>query len=375
MDEQVKVLFISAPIGSGHIRAAQSIQQALKDMRPDIETQLTNVFDFFNPKLGKTILAFYLQILKLYPKLYGMAYGWGNSSRFALWGRQVISRYLANRMLHYINDYKPAAIVCTHATPAGLVANLLQRGLIHTPSIGVVTDFIIHRLWVYPELTHYYVAHQGMRSFLADYNITLNRSSVSGIPIMPQFTNKQEKTSTLRKLGLNDFIKTVLIMGGGAGIMPLDLIVRACCELDDPIQLIVVAGHNQSMYNKLAQIKNTASKPILLYSYTDNVHELMGASDLLVSKPGGVSSAEALAMGLPLIIFKPIPGVEEANTDYLIRTGAAVRADTLEEVKELVKTLLRENQRRESMQNLSFVAGKPQAAACIAEEILHMIGR
>lgn len=375
MTEPVKVLFISAPIGSGHIRAAQSIQQALTDIQPDVETQLVNVFDFFSPKLGKTILAFYLKILKVYPKLYGMAYGWGNSSRFALWGRQIISRYLANRMLSYISEYKPSVIVCTHATSAGLVANLLQRSLLHTPSIGVITDFSIHRLWVYPELTRYYVANHAMRGFLADYNIPLSRSSVSGIPIMPQFTVKQNKSLVIRKLGLNASVNTVLIMGGGAGIMPLDLIVRACCELNDPLQLIVVAGHNQNMYNKLANIKNTVNKSILLYAYTDNIHELMSVSDLLISKPGGVSSAEALAVGLPLIIFKPIPGVEEANTDYLVSTGSAARADTLEAVKILVESLLRDSKKKASMQHLAYSAGKPQAAACIAGEILHMLGR
>lgn len=373
MTKQIKILFISAPIGSGHIRAAQSIQQALNENHPDIETKLTNVFDFFNPKLGKTILNVYLKILKLYPQAYGMAYGWGNNSRFALWGRRLISQYLANRMRHYIQSYNPSVIVCTHATPAGLVANLRHRGLLHIPAIGVVTDFTIHRLWIYPELTHYYVAQEGIRISLADYGIPLNQSSISGIPIMRQFINRQDKASMLRTLGLNEHAKTVLIMGGGAGIMPLDQLVQVCCEIETVIQLIVVAGHNQTMYNKLSNIKNTTNKSILLYGYTDNIHELMGVADLLISKPGGVSSAEALAVGLPLVIFKPIPGVEEANTEYLVHTGAAVRADNLKEVKELVQELLHNNQHRERMQNLSSSAGKPQAAASIAAGILSML--
>lgn len=373
MAEQLKILFISAPIGSGHIRAAQSIQQSLKDIRPDIVTQLVNVFDFFQPSLGKSILNIYLKVLKLYPQAYGTAYSWGNNSRLALWGRKLISAYLASRMQDFITQYKPAAIVCTHATPAGLVSHLISKGTLKTPAIGVVTDFTVHRLWIYPEIDCYYVASDAMRHFLAANGIPLNRSRVSGIPIMSQFNNTVDKAALLQQLGLQPHAKTVLIMGGGGGLMPLDAIIAACAELVNPVQFIIVAGHNQTMYQKVEKIKHTINKPILLYGFTDNVHELMQAADLLISKPGGVSSAEALAAGLPIIIYKPIPGVEEANTAYLVDSGAALRANTLEDVKGLVQKLLHDDNYLHMIGHQAAALGKPNAAGDIAAEIVHML--
>ena len=163
---------------------------AVRRLEPGAETVVANVFDFFSPWLGRTILAAYLKILDVFPGLYGAAYGWGNSSRLALAGRKIISSFLAGRMRRYLDVQKPDAIVVTHATPAGLIAYLAAAGSLDIPTFAVVTDFVVHRLWVYPELDRYFVADEQLRAYLA-----------TG-PFVP-LTGKEYALSSLGELKVN----------------------------------------------------------------------------------------------------------------------------------------------------------------------------
>ncbi|MGL5514769.1 MAG: MGDG synthase family glycosyltransferase, partial [Sporomusa sp.] len=174
-----RVLFISAPVGAGHIRAAQAVSRML-NVNHDCHTELCNIFDLFHPVIGKTILNTYLKTLGVFPDLYGAIYGWGNRSNMALAGRELVSQAFAARMLKYINKFQPTAIVCTHATPAGLVAWLKKKKLVTIPAAAVITDFVVHRLWVYPEFDHYFVAHSAMVNYLSQYGISPQSVFVTG---------------------------------------------------------------------------------------------------------------------------------------------------------------------------------------------------
>ena len=363
-----RILFISAPIGAGHIRAAQAVSQILRDNYA-CQTELCNIFDFFPPAIGKTILAIYLKILDAFPAIYGTAYGWGNKSRLALLGRELISQLLAKRMLHYINEFQPDMIVCTHATPAGLVAWLKKQSLITVPTAAIITDFIVHRLWVYPEIDCYFVAHPAMVHYLRKHDIAA-AIAVTGIPVSNNFSQTSSKTELLAKLGLSNDRKNILIMGGGAGVLPIDKILNVCNQIDRPLQLIAVAGKNQALYQKLIQLAATSKHPVKVLSFVDNVHELMSVADLLISKPGGMSSAEALTKAVPLIIFRPIPGQEEANTRFLLDSQVALRADSLPELQGILSRLLFEdNNDLSALSQQAALLGRPNAAADIAKII------
>lgn len=364
-----RILFISAPIGAGHIRAAQAVSQVLT-MKHACETELCNVFDFFPPTIGQAILAIYLKILTVCPALYGTAYGWGNQSRMALVGRELISRFLAKRMLTYINEYQPAVIVCTHATPAGLVAWLKKKRLVTVPTVAIVTDFVVHRLWVYSEIDYYFVAHLALADYLRQYGIAADSIAATGIPVSNKFSQPNTKEGLMAKLKLSQGRKNILIMGGGAGVLPIDKILNLCNQIDRPLQLIAIAGKNQSLYRELVQIAATARHPVKVLGYIDNVHEYMSVADLLISKPGGMSSAEALTKAVPLVIFRPIPGQEEANTQFLLDCHVAFRADSLPELQAiLVRLLFTENDDLLVLHKQAALFGRPDAAADIAEII------
>lgn len=363
-----KVLFISAPIGAGHIRAAQAVSHMLRTNDPSCQTELCNVFDFFHPAIGQTILKTYLKILKIYPKAYGKMYNWGNQSQIALFGRELVSRFLAGRMANYINKFQPSVIVCTHATPAGLVAWIKKKGMLTVPAVAIVTDFVIHRLWVYPEFDRYFVAHAGMAEYLGKYGIAQESVSVTGIPVSQSFSRPSDRSQILKQLKLDPDRKTVLIMGGGAGVLPMDEILAACMEIDKPLQFVAIAGNNHQLYRRLTQLETSAKHRVRVLGFIDNVHEVMSATDILISKPGGMSASEALALGVPLVIFRPIPGQEEANTRYLLNSRAALRADSMIELKQiLLDTMFGNNTELSSLRRQAAATGQPNAAKNIAE--------
>ncbi|MBP2640122.1 MAG: Monogalactosyldiacylglycerol synthase [Firmicutes bacterium] len=369
--EQKKILFISAPVGAGHVRAAQAVANALQEVDPAIRTQQANVFDFFHPSLGQGILKLYLKLLATFPQAYGTMYGWGNDSSLALFGRRQVSRYLAKKMQRYILNYNPSAIVCTHATPAGLIAYLHRHSGLQVPTFAIVTDFVVHRLWVYPEISRYYVADETLRDFLDQQGIASERSRAFGIPVDASFSMNVTRNAILQRLNLPTDGKNILIMGGGAGILPMAEILIACDRLDAPVRFIAVTGNNHKLYNELSALAKRLAHPVRILGFVNNVHELMSCADILLSKPGGMTSAEALACGLPMIIFQPIPGQEEANTRFLVERNYALRADTIESVKmNLQRLLSASSQELENLRCNVAKAGKGLAAKDIAQNII-----
>jgi len=369
-----RILFISAPVGAGHIRAAQAVSLALCKHNIHIETKMANVFDFFNPYIGEWILKVYLRILKIFPQLYGMAYSWGNDSYLALAGRKIISSYLARRMEKYILAYNPTVIICTHATPAGLVAHLIKKNKIEMTIVAVVTDFVVHRLWIYPEIEHYIVANEHMRDMLVGYGIKYNGIEVMGIPVDEKFSIVSGKEQIVSELQFNPNVKTILVMGGGEGMLPMDDIVLCCENINITLQMIVVTGHNKSIYNKLVQLQPSLRKTVRILRHVDNVNELMAASDLIISKPGGMTCAETLCQGLPMLIYCPIPGQEEANTNYLVKCQAALRADSLEEIQVIIKRLfIEEPEQLIAMRQNALAISQPMSAPQIAEYIVNFV--
>ncbi|WP_371368950.1 Processive diacylglycerol beta-glucosyltransferase [Sporomusa rhizae] len=363
-----KILFITAPIGAGHIKAAQAVSQTVTASHPDLQTEICNVFDFFHPIIGNTILKTYLKILGIFPQAYGAMYSWGNQSELALYGREIVSRFLARRMVNYIDSFQPSVIVCTHATPAGLVAWSKRKGLLSVPAAAIITDFVIHRLWVYPEMDRYFVSHENMVEYLNGYGIARKSVTITGIPVGTSFSRPCDRVEVLKSLTLHQDRKTILIMGGGAGILPMDEILEMCDQLDKPLQFIAIAGKNKQLYNKLSKFESNSKHPIKVLGYVDNVNEIMSAADILISKPGGMSTSEALALGLPLIIYRPIPGQEEANTRYLLDNKAALRADSLPELMAVMRNLLfADNDELVNLQQQAVRIGRPNAANDIAE--------
>ena len=368
MGQGKRILFMTAPIGAGHTRAAQAVQQALQVHSPRSVSKIANIFDCFHPVLGQGLLRAYLKLLALMPSLYGGMYRWGNDSPVALRGRELISRFLAARMIRYIDEYQPDAIVCTHATPAGLAAFLRRRGRIRIPVAAVVTDFVLHRLWIYREVDCYYVAHAGLQESLDLYGIPRERSIVTGIPIDSRFS----VASCVQTSGENRE-PAILIMGGGAGVLPMADIIEICRRQGDRLRVIAVTGHNHNLRRQL-MLRYGDSDRISIHGYVDNVHDIMAQAQIIITKPGGMTSSEALCAGLPMIIYRPIPGQEEGNSDYLAAAGVAVRADSPVSLAELLgKWLTGRMGSLADRRQRALALSRPAAAEEIVRHLLHFI--
>jgi processive 1,2-diacylglycerol beta-glucosyltransferase len=376
MTSSKKVLFISAPIGSGHIQAAQAVAATLKAIAPDIAVEHANVFDFFPPAIGKAVLNIYLKLLKVFPRAYGSMYDWGNTSSFAVAGRELISTYLANRMNKYIKEINPALIVCTHATPAGLAARLVRTGDFAAPVLAIVTDYTVHRLWIYPEISQYFVADESLGNYLLTHDIRLDRYQVTGIPVNNGFVDGvRDRQTVLTSYGLSDNIATILLMGGGTGLLPMIEIIKTLETLEVSLQIIAVAGNNPPLHRALNKLATTLSFCKLIpLGFVTNVNELMAISHILVSKPGGMTCAEALASGLPLIIYQPIPGQEEANTRFLVLKSAAWRAESLSELRAIIAEVVTQtSDKLTAVKAKAEALGRPDAAKKIASYIIDVL--
>ena len=366
-----KILFISVPIGSGHIRAAQAVGSAVARLAPELGVVYANLFDFFQPGIGSFIFKTYLKILEYFPQLYGRMYKWGNKSPGALAGQRLISKYLAGRMLNYIHAVSPSAIVCTHATPAGLIAHLNKTARLEAITAAVVTDFAVHRLWVYPEINYYFLADKSLQDVISPYGIGSDRSFAMGIPIDEKFNVEFDKKTIGKKLGLNGEKKTILIMGGGAGLLPMTDIIKVCDAIGIPLQVIAVAGKNIMLFEQLKEIRSTlVNCELYPFGFSDKIPELMAAADLIITKPGGLTSSEALSRHLPMVIFRPIPGQEEANTKYLVDNEVAFSVKSLIDLRKAVSKLLYDDKLLATMRVRAGLLAKPSAAADIAREII-----
>lgn len=368
MPKDIKILLLSASVGSGHTRAAQAVSEALQARPEGISTEVANIFHYIYPAVGRLVLGGYLFMIHHFPVLYKWLYRWGNTSRRAVGGRNALSGYLAGKIELFVKYYQPAVIVCTHASPAGAVAYLKRRGKLTVPVAAVITDFVVHRLWVYPELERYFVANEDLRRFLMQQGIAGDKIVISGIPVQGKFAAAAPGADA-------SAAPTILLMGGGAGVLPMTDIVATLDALPQPFSLTAVAGHNAALREKLDNMQRHCRHRLEVFGYINNVHELMRRASFIITKPGGLTSAEALASGLPMLIYRPIPGQEEANTRYLTACGAALRADDLAALARGARHLLTDAVACQAMRAAAQREGKPAAAACIAAQLLNMVPR
>lgn len=371
MSEQIKILFISAPIGAGHTKAALAVSKELQNKYPNSNVVIANLFDFFPAWLGKTILNVYLKILTVFPQAYGWLYSWGNKNSSAVWGRELVYGLLAKAVKRYIDEYQPQVIVCTHATPAGICAHLIKNKILSIPVLGIVTDFVVHRLWVYSEITHYFVADKSLCHYLLNHGIPLEKSTDFGIPVEKKFT--LARSIALSELGLQSGLPVILIMGGGTGLMPMEEMIDMLDKSNEGFQIVAITGFNRKLYNTLHIRRMGWKKRIQILGFVENVDEIMRSSTVIISKPGGLTSAEALCAGLPIMIYRPIPGQEEANTSYLVASGAATRCDSLKDLVNTLEEILQSQIRLQEFKRQAAVLAKPNAAENITDYIIKIV--
>jgi processive 1,2-diacylglycerol beta-glucosyltransferase len=354
-----KILILSAyTFGDGHKQVANAIKEAINMEFTNIEPVIIDIMTLTHPYAKNLSGLFYKLVIKNFPSIYSYLY---KKTRLKSSFSEKIKLPLLfgmHSLLNVIHLTKPVAIVCTHPFAAGIVSNLKERRNIDIPNITIITDYTNHSYWTYPYTDVYIVPSNQIRIQLMELGIEHKKIYATGIPIRRRFDKMYSREALALKYGLDPTIFTLLIMGGGDGFIgrEISLIASHC----NTIQVIIVCGRNKRL-EKILKIryKSFHPQPIVI-GYCENIEELMAISDLIISKPGGVTTSEALAMNLPLIIYKPLPGQEEDNKNYLLHAELAFFAqnqqDLLKQVLEISKNadvLLEMKQKYQCLPNKS----------------------
>lgn len=354
-----RVLFCSVSIGAGHDLAARAVMQEIEHRFPLCEIKLVDTFRYINPVLNKVIVGSYMESLKFSPKIWGYLYSQAEEEdKFDEFGH-ILSKLLSVKMEKLIKEFDPQAIVCTHAFPAGILSILKGQGKIRVPLIAVLTDFTVHPFWIHEHIDKYVLPSELLKYEIQEYGVGEEKIMFTGIPLRRQFMARGNKTELRNKLGLEDKV-TVLVMGGGLGLGEIEEVIRSLGNADIELQIVTIAGKNDRLWTKLQTM--FVSNKVKIFGFIENVAEVMGACDFIISKPGGLTTAEVMSQGLPMIIVNPLPGQEYRNTEFLLNTGVAVKVRKTEHLVAQLKVLLSCKTRLEQIRGMTAVVGKPNSA-------------
>ncbi len=312
----------------------------------------------------------YLGMVKTIPQMYRFLYNRAERATEVGPFRAWLHQFTARNIRSFLREYSPDVVVCTHAFPCGVMAEYKKMFADAPPVFGVVTDFAVHTFWIHANVDGYAVATPEMLEVLAERGVRRSSIVLAGIPVNPDFGAPGAPKRKLREqLGLPPDRRIVLIMGGGLGIAPLQTIMQSLEDVREPMCAVAIVGRGRRSELRALEYAARIHYPVRVVSFVDNVHEYMHAADLLVTKPGGLTSSEALAARLPMVLFKPLPGQEERNTRYLVQRDAALRAKSADDLSRCVQLLLSSNEKREEMRAAMRTLGKPNAAREIASAI------
>jgi processive 1,2-diacylglycerol beta-glucosyltransferase len=356
-------------MSSGHQRAADAVREALSVLAPTWETEGVDAFSFAYPIIGKLIARTYLEVLRYTPALWDFIYDNPDVEAATREIRDVLNLISLPKMRSLLKRHSPQALVCTQAVPCSVFAAEKRHGKLHIPLVAVITDFALHAYWVHREVDLYCVASEEARKYLIQQGISAAKIVVTGIPISPTFLRRTPKEQARAEFDLDPKIPTVLVMGGSQGLGPLQEVIDHLHTL--PIQCLIATGVNRDLFRTL-QKRYGRDRRVRVLGYTKMVNSLMDAADLLVTKPGGLTSSEALAKGLPMLITNSIPGQEERNARYLLKQGVADEADEPAEIAHHVHTLLTHPTKLKRMAEKTRDTAKPYAAMEVARHIFRL---
>lgn len=360
----MKFLVLSVTAGEGHNITAGAVKEGFESMGHQCE--ILDTYEYINHLLGKALDKGYLSATKHLDTLYAKGYKWfediSPDSDFRSFFRAT-NAAVAKKVANYIFDYDPDAIFVTHSFAAALLDVIREKYIIGCNIYGIVTDFSMHPFWEEATGIDYVVVANELLEFQAKKKgFKKGQILPFGIPIKLKFNQRldaEKKAALKKKHGLSENATTLVVMGGSMGFGNIENNIVTLDSLDRDFQIVVICGRNQKMYDSLSNI--TFRKTVKIYGYVNFVDELMECADIFVSKPGGLTSSEALAKGLPMIIVNPIPGVEDRNADFLCNNGVAMRVTSVYDLPDVIFQYLRFPEKLNLMKtNVDFLA-KPNS--------------
>lgn len=371
-----KILIIYASAGDGHKKAAQAIYKQFLDTASGVEivfvdslNYTTRFFKFFYKRI-------YIILIKYLPWLWGFFYHALNNRFFFLLARPF--RILANtlnskKLIDFLLKEQFDIIISTHFFAPEVISRFKDRSELPALLINVVTDFKAHLYWIAKNIDKYIVASESVRHGFVDRGVDFQKIAVLGVPVRERFSIPVSKEAARERLNLLPDRFTILVMGGGLGVGPIKEVVSDLQRLDFDCQIIVVCGHNKLLVRELEAMADSFVKNTCIKGFCHNIDILMAASEIMISKAGGVTVSESLARGLPIVCIKPIPGQESGNAEFLFDHNIGFWLKNENEVNDMIKRFFYFADSAEKLRSKITSLAKPDSAKEIVELALEMI--
>lgn len=362
MKKKALLLYISR--FSGHYRAARAIEAGFAELTEEVEVTKINALGYTNPVLGKIINRAYMEVIRKRPEIWERMYDNPEVMKRTQKAREALHRFNMAKIGRLVKKYSPDAVFCTQAFPCGMMSDYKRKFLSDVPLIGVLTDHAPHSYWLNNEVDYYVAPSVETANRLKEKGVPGERIRVYGIPVDPVFASRQDKDIALSMVGLKSGKPVVLIMGGSQGLGAVEeTVLSLVSDRKRDYQLMVVTGSNTRLLKRLQKtVIQGNTDEVKLFSYVDNVDILMDAADVIVSKPGGMTTSEALVKGLPIVIVKPIPGHERMNTDYLLSKGVAIEVKDMGLLHAKLNELFDDRQKLKGMKDKALEIAHPESA-------------
>jgi processive 1,2-diacylglycerol beta-glucosyltransferase len=371
MRTEYRILILYASYGDGHYQVSKALQQCFL-AKGAAQVRLLDLMAEAHPVVNAVTRQVYLKGSKYCPHFYGWCYELTkNMKHDGPWGRGL-NLFGSRRLVQIIEDEDPDVVIQTF--PLQIMPELRWTNKVDIPTFTVLTDFVLHRRWVHPGTDKYYVATEALKKTMVAEGVPSSRIRVSGIPIRESFCQPVSKGDVLRRFGLDHSRRNILVMAGAYGVLSdLRQLIGNMLQLDN-VRILVVCGKNEGLMTTIREC--FAAEPhVRIFGFVDQVHELMSVSFCMITKAGGITLSEAIAMSVPTIIYRPLPGQETGNALFLEQQGAAFVARHVREVLEQVRGLLLPGGQAEAMKRVSRALGRAGAAGEVAEDILLELDR
>jgi processive 1,2-diacylglycerol beta-glucosyltransferase len=370
-----RVLLLHASVGTGHKRAAEALCTAFEQRQPG-QVRVEDVLDH-TPKFFRIAYArSYLELTDHAPLVWGYFYTQADKDDLGEMTnniRKLVESIGTSDLKELLKQFLPDIIICTHFLPMELLVTLKRRAQLPQPVYCVITDHVAHTFWTYTDIDGYFVGSPKVREQLIERGVAAHQIFVTGIPIDPAIAEPKDKPTERAALRLppaENNQRVITLFGGGMPAQSVRKIAQGL--LNSPIEgvLVIPAGRNESLQQEIADLRRSPTLDLRILGYIDYVDSLITASDLVITKAGGLIISEVLARGVPLIVIDPILGHEEWNADYVVVSGSGVQLRMAASVPDAVTRLMERPHLLEEMRQCAHDAGRPRAAHEIAESVI-----
>lgn len=371
------ILVLSASAGAGHMVAARALEHQLHVQAPAADIEVLDVLAISNAVFRRMYAGGYMGLVRYAPSAMGWLYDAMDRPGRWVYDRIRVLIQDLNKLptTRYLQQRRPDLIVNTHYLPAEIVAQMRRARQLDCPQVIVTTDYETHRMWAREPAERYYTATDEGRAYLATWGVPPGRVQVTGIPVRADFEIPLDRDEARRRCGLETGRPVVLLLCGGFGVGPTGELLAELVAMPADAQVAVITGRNERLRRRLQIQAAGARRTVRVVGFTNKVHEWMRAADVVVTKPGGLTVAEALASEVAIVIMNPIPGQETRNSDYLLEQGAAIKVNNPRLLGHRVGVLLADPMRLKGLRSAARRIARPSAARDIAEDALRLLNR